>query len=549
MSPGNDFSVDDRWHIGGWIALCALLSYFLFFSQLGALGFVGPDEPRYAQVARETAEENNWITPKLYGSPWFEKPMLYYWCAAIAYKMAGVNEVAARLPSAIAALLTAGAFAALAWRFYGWTVARLTFLLLAGSLGWLGFARAASIDMLFSACLNLAMAFLVLLSMSEDDEVRLRYAYGFHVMLGLALLAKGPAAVVLMAGTIAIYVWLAREREFLIPLLQPGPLGALVAIAAPWYLLTTLVNGWAFLESFLWAHNIERFFTPVFRHERGFWFFFVVLPLAIFPWTLLLAAPLGRLWRARRSFRREPSPELLLALWIVFPLLFFTLSRSKLPGYILPAVPALCLLLARELATEPADAQLRRWILAATGSVFVAALASPWILQAVSLPLTGARAYRIELVAVLVACCGVGWLALKRDVLTWVLALTLLTAGALEATNRFLTDDINRYFSARPLAQTIRMTTPWVVPYTYTFQVSRQITYGLNFYLGRALGDAEAEPIIEDTAYVILPEKKVEEAQKRLGRSLEVIERLHGEGLILVRATRFPPEEAPSGKN
>ena len=545
----DEFSFDDRWPMVGWIALCALLSYFLFFSQLGALGFVGPDEPRYAQVARETVEDNNWITPKLYGSPWFEKPMLYYWCTAIAYKISGVNEASARLPSAVAALVTALAFAVLAWNLYGWTAARLAFLLLAGSLGWLGFARAASMDMLFSACLNLAMASLVLLCRSEDDEVRLRYAYGFHVGLGLAILAKGPVAIVLIGGTIAIYVWLAREREFLNHLLQPGPLGALMAVAAPWYLLTTLVNGWAFLQTFFWSHNIERFFTPVFQHERGFWFFLVVLPLAIFPWTLLLAALLGRLWQARASVRREPSPELLLALWVLFPFLFFTFSRSKLPGYILPAVPAMCLLLARELACESADSRLRRWMLAATGSVFLAAVASPWILKALSLPISGARAYRVELIGVVVACCGVLWLAVKRDALAWALALVLLTAGALEATNRFLADDINHHFSARPLAQTIQATTPWIIPYTYTFQVNRQITYGLNFYLGRALADAEAEPIIEDTAYLILPEKKLEEAQKRLGRSLEVIERLDGAELLLVRATKFPPEEAPSGKN
>lgn len=538
---------DENWKRAGAIALGVALGYLLFFSQLGTLGLVGPDEPRYAQVARETAEQNHWITPTLYGSPWFEKPMLYYWLAAIAYKIGGVNETTARLPSAVAATITVIAFSALAWELYGWTAAQLTFLLLAGSLGWLGFARAASTDMLFSATLNLALACLVLVQSTEDEKTRARSAYGFQIALGLALLAKGPAALVLAGGTVFLYILLTKEWKFLEPLLRPGPLGALLAVAAPWYVLVVAVNGWTFFQTFILSHNIQRFLTPVFHHEQGFWFFFVVLPLAIFPWTVLLAVPLVRLWRQRQRIRLAPSAELLMAVWIAVPLVFFSLSRSKLPGYILPAVPALCLLLAREMASEPIRTPLRWWLLAATASAFLAALVSPEILQAVSLPIFGRHAYRIELAVVLLGLCAVAWLAWRQRLLPWALALTVLTAGAVNATNWFLGEEINRYFSARPLARQIQAKVSSAVPSTYTFQVGRQLTYGLNFYLGHALPDAESQPIREEPAYLLLPSSELGRAQERLGRRLEVMERLEGT-LVLARTTRDLPSAAPSGK-
>ena len=103
----------------GWAMLIAATLYVCYFSHLGAIGFVGPDEPRYAWIARDMAETGDWVTPRLYGKPWFEKPVLYYWGAALCFKLFGVSEASARLPSAIAALLSTLGLAWLAFRLYG----------------------------------------------------------------------------------------------------------------------------------------------------------------------------------------------------------------------------------------------------------------------------------------------------------------------------------------------------------------------------------------------------------------------------------------------
>src|SRR5260370_967610 len=141
----------------GWAILIVATLYVCYFSHLGAIGFVGPDEPRYAWIARDMAETGDWVTPRLYGKPWFEKPVLYYWGAAICFKLFDVSEAAARLPSAIAALLATLVLAWLALRLYGAETARWLVLLLPTTAGMIGFPHAAATDMRFSGMLTIAM--------------------------------------------------------------------------------------------------------------------------------------------------------------------------------------------------------------------------------------------------------------------------------------------------------------------------------------------------------------------------------------------------------
>src|SRR2546421_7095954 len=141
----------------GWAALIVVTLAVCYFSNLGAIGFVGPDEPRSAGIARDMAESGDWVTPRLYGKPWFEKPVLYYWMAAASFKLFGVSEAAARLPSALCALFATLSLAWLAWRVYGAETARWLLLLLPTSVGMIGFSHAASTDMPFSAMLTIAM--------------------------------------------------------------------------------------------------------------------------------------------------------------------------------------------------------------------------------------------------------------------------------------------------------------------------------------------------------------------------------------------------------
>src|ERR1700730_16857534 len=140
-----------------WLALIFATLYVCYFSHLGAVGFIGPDEPRYAWIARAMAETADWLPPCLYGKPWFEKPPLYYWGAALSFKLFGVSEAAARLPSAVSALLATLALAWLALRIYGAETARWLLLLLPTTAGMIGFSHAPATDMPCSAMLTIAM--------------------------------------------------------------------------------------------------------------------------------------------------------------------------------------------------------------------------------------------------------------------------------------------------------------------------------------------------------------------------------------------------------
>src|SRR2546423_9253419 len=137
--------------------LIAATLYVCYFSHLGAIGFLGPDEPRYAWIARDMAETGDWVTPRLYGKPWFEKPVLYYGGAALCFKLFGVSEASARLHSAISALLSTLGLAWLAWLLYGSETARWLLLLLPTTVGMIGFSHAAATDMPFSGMLTIAM--------------------------------------------------------------------------------------------------------------------------------------------------------------------------------------------------------------------------------------------------------------------------------------------------------------------------------------------------------------------------------------------------------
>src|SRR6202171_1505561 len=154
-----------------WAVLILLTLYVCYFSHLGAFGFTGPDEPRYAWIARDMAESGDWVTPRLYGEPWFEKPVLYYWSAALCFKLFGVSEAAARLPSAISALLATLSLAWLALRLYGAETARWLLLLLPTTVGMIGFSHAAATDMPFSAMLTIAMVCAAVIIGIVPDEI------------------------------------------------------------------------------------------------------------------------------------------------------------------------------------------------------------------------------------------------------------------------------------------------------------------------------------------------------------------------------------------
>ena len=362
------------------VLLTSSFLYIQFFHGLGQLGLVGPDEPRYAQVAREMIVSGDFITPHLYGKPWFEKPILYYWLAAQSYQVLGISEIAARVPAAMSAILLILTVFILGWKWRSPQCGIVAALMLASSPMCISFGRAASMDMLLTAALTLSLAgfyFGLSISRRNNSVTRLQQSESPRIWLGagyfslgVAVLAKGPVSLVLVSLILIIFFILRPETYSWRKLwLIPGGFLSL-AVALPWYVLCFQANGWNFIREFFFQHNLARFATDRFQHSQPIWFFLFVIFIGFLPWTLQFgAACLQDLKRLRRSEKRAcNSDTLFFWLWVIVPLIFFSLSRSKLPGYILPIFPAMALLTAaywedRLMESSPQSAQYKRpWV-------------------------------------------------------------------------------------------------------------------------------------------------------------------------------------------
>src|SRR5215470_5680743 len=307
-----------------------------YFSHLGALGFVGPDEPRYAWIARDMAETGDWVTPRLYGRPWFEKPPLLYWGGAIFFKiMPSQPEIAARLPSAICALLATLALAWLAWRTYGGQCARWLLLLLPTSVGMIGFSHACATDMPFAGMLTIAVVCaavaLGLTRSPADAPVVPRTAWlallllGFF--LGLAVLAKGPAALILTSGAVFFWALSTQRWRDALRLLHPAPIVAFCFTALPWYILCARRNP-DFFRIFIIEHNFKRYLTAEFQHIQPFWYYIPILLIALSPWSIGILTLAQRLGGIKRENPGAHSLPVLALCWCLWPFFFFSISQS-----------------------------------------------------------------------------------------------------------------------------------------------------------------------------------------------------------------------------
>ena len=481
----------------GWAILILGTLYICYFSHLGAIGFVGPDEPRYAWIARDMAETGDWVTPRLYGKPWFEKPPLFYWGAALCFKLFGVSEAAARLPSAISALLATLALAWLAFRLYGAETARWLLLLLPTTVGMIGFSHAAATDMPFSAMLTIAMvcaAVVLGLTRSEKSPVLPQAPWLawvlFGFFLGLAVLAKGPAGIILVGGAVFFWALFTKRWRDAFRLFHPVALASFFATALPWYILCARRSP-DFFRIFIVEHNFKRYLTPEFQHIQPFWYYVPILLLAFLPWTL------GFLVWFSKSKQIDKGPVAVgqrnsfFLSFGLFPLLFFSISRSKLPGYILPAMaPLSCLLVARvaeAVHLNNRSKQMTLLLLALTslglgiaGEQFAShrilgqdILPAPWT-GAVWLPL---------LFAGVVAAIFVG---LRRD----IVSLCVLQVGVLLAILGLARGLVrmDSQLSARGVIEVAHVPLQSApANKLFVHDLTRGMRYGLNFYLRREI--------------------------------------------------------------
>jgi len=363
--------------------LLALVLALLVF-RLGAVPLVGPDEPRYARVAVEMHRAGAWLRPTLAGEPWLEKPPLYYWLAGASFGVLGETEAAARVPSVLAALLFVAATALFGARLYG-RAAGLHGGFVAGlSLLPFAYGRAASMDMLLAATVTVAIGLCGLRLLGIAGRLAV---VGAAASAGIATLAKGPLGLLLPLLVIGGYLLATREWRFLRELAAPGAIAAFSLIAAPWYVAISVDQGRRFLDVFILNHNVERFTSTIHNHPGPLWYYLPILLAGLFPWSGLALPALAR------TQPRTSRADLFLVLWLVLPLVFFSLAGSKLPGYILPCVPPLAILMGRaadRMVTEgpTPERQLSGRVAALVGLVLGALVAaSPAALFRVQEPL------------------------------------------------------------------------------------------------------------------------------------------------------------------
>jgi len=325
------------------VLLLAVVCYALFFHGLGNIGMLGPDEPRYSSIAHEMLRSGDYITPRLNGAPWYEKPVLMYWGAALGYAIFGFGEFGARFPSALGATLCVFMVYFCGIRLWDRRTGLLAGLVMATSIGFYVFARAASMDMLLTACLTMALCSFMVATNSKTELQRRRWFQAFYAFIGLGVLAKGPVAILLPAVSLFGFLLFRRSLSEW-KTWYPKSAWITVAVAAPWYVACTWANGMDFLKDFFFNHNFQRFTTNLYGHTRPWYFYLPVLLMWTLPWTFLLISALRR---------RLDRNDALMLWWIVVPMVFFTFSYSKLPGYILPVVPPIAMLCARELRREP----------------------------------------------------------------------------------------------------------------------------------------------------------------------------------------------------
>src|SRR5262245_23365379 len=324
---------------GAALLLALVLGLLLF--RLGAVPLLGPDEPRYTRVAVEMHRSGDWVTPTLQGRPWLEKPVLFYWLASAFFSVLGETEIAARLPSVLATLVLVGATALLAARLFGSAAGLHAGFILGTSLLPFAYGRAAAMDMLLAATVTVAIGLLGLRVLGIAGELAIPAAYG---AMGLAVLAKGPLGVLVPGLVVAGCIVATREWKWLVRLAPPRALLVFLLVAGPWYLLILRAQGREFVDVFLLGHNVARFTSTVHNHPGPFFYYVPVIVLGLFPWSGLLVPALARL---RPKLSRA---DLLLLLWFALPLVFFSIAGSKLPGYILPALPPLAILMGRAAA-------------------------------------------------------------------------------------------------------------------------------------------------------------------------------------------------------
>ncbi|MFY0609547.1 MAG: glycosyltransferase family 39 protein [Candidatus Atelocyanobacterium thalassa] len=348
-----------------------LISSIAFFSELGNIGLLDKTEPMFAEAARQMVVTGDWITPYWNQEVRFDKPPLTYWLIGLSYKIFGINEWGARIPSALAAILVI-ILAFYTLKNFGdttsskglssttkpWLSAWIGSGIIALNPFWIAWGRTSVSDIFLASSISLALFsfFLGYVQQGKGSctylglSVKKLWYLGYWIFMSLGILAKGPVALVLPGIIVSVFLIYVKQ---LVPVIKEiswiSGLLSFSLISTPWFILVTMAHGQEYINTFFGLHNVQRFTSVVSRHPGAWYYYAIVIIIGLLPWSVYFPLALAELkfWKRDQLVNSSRSNHLgiFCLCWFIVIFLFFSISATKLISYILPSIPALAVIL------------------------------------------------------------------------------------------------------------------------------------------------------------------------------------------------------------
>jgi len=468
----------------GSIYLYWLVFAIFWFATLGQRALIHPDEGRYAELSLGMLQSGDWITPRLNGILYFEKPVLQYWMGALSFLTFGINEFAARFWPALTGFMSIAVIGFTARRLWGSGL--YAALVFAGTFWVIGNSHFLSLDSGLTFFLTLTLCSFLIAQNDDASPQERRYGMwlAWAAMAG-AVLSKGLIGVLIPGSVLILYCLIERQWGLWRRMQFAFGTGILLVLAGPWFWIVSERNpGFA---SFFFIHeHFARYLTNEAQREGPFWYFVPLVLVGFLPWTSLLPRLIRESWSRRKESQFQP--ERFLVVWAVFVFIFFSLSHSKLPSYILPMFPALALLLGRTLVqAKAASLKKHLWLPVAVWGLISCAYPLVGFFASPETPLPAMREFALYLAAGgagFLLCATAARLSLSKD--RTLLAIMWLTAGSLWGVSVGIAghDVFGRQKSSKALVEQIR---PYVHQDTPIFTIHNAYDQTFPFYLRRSV--------------------------------------------------------------
>jgi 4-amino-4-deoxy-L-arabinose transferase-like glycosyltransferase len=470
-----------------------------------------PDEGRYAEISREMAASGDWVTPRLNGLKYFEKPPLQYWATAVSFKLFGVSDITSRFYVGLCGLLTILLVGYTARRLWSGEHGLAAMMALASSPYFMALGGIVTLDMGLTLWTTVAFcAFLIAEGAARDPRERSRWLLVAWAGAALAVLSKGLIGILFPAATFFLYAVGRHGLRGLGGLEWIRGAALFFLIASPWFVAVSMANK-EFAEFFFVHEHFTRFLTTEHRRTEPWWYFLPIAFAGFLPWMFALPSALAHAWE-REAGTRDFRPLAFATVWAGFIVLFFSASGSKLPAYILPAFPALALVLSRYLVEAPTR-KLAMMVAPVAVVAVVLGVAAWYSPQRQRDPWTRGLYEEAQIYTYLAALALFGtaiagaWL-LGRG--RRMLAIVVVAAGTVLAVERM--EDAYEEVSPRQSGMAVaEKMLPYLQPSTRVYSV-RHYEQSIPFYIGRtvtlveyvdefALGiDAEPDRVIRKLA-------------------------------------------------